>query len=739
MKKAITLAAVILSAVGAFADPRDWAKRISCEIQSAGESSLPNLEFIQGSTPLISADQFRNGKSLTVTNDVQAVMRFSSSLTNTYWVSVTNQSYYSNSYLIQMPSIGTNAVNWVYTILYYKDGAIYWTGSGRLDIKKSDVTGLALNWQPITDGWAAQIATHNASTASHADKVTTNRTITINGVTGQLSSNLTFTVTGGTGINEETATNISQAVIAPYTNSIATAWQNPPSATNWTWTSDGHEVTITGYLGNDINVIIPEFIDGLPVTKIGNDVFFDKQIVSVYGGIFIKEIGERAFAYDTITPTLSSINFPSVENIKTDGFGTCSSITNVTMPSLKNIGDRAFFGISATSIYLPNVTNISSSAFGGSSLTAVYFSKDAPSAGLNIYDIIPANQVTNYVTNPTATGWGTTFGGMPVVRMPVTSTEVNAGTVISITSTTTNLTALDGITLGGTKRTTWPEGGSSTPLAWTPITTGAGGTVLTANVTTARSVYSFSTDVAVTLTNDLSAITLNFTTNYDWQVWISMNTQAALSSIATNWDARIEWLGGTPDFSCTGLYKFAMSTACGTRIQARQIYPTVYPWEPALHAGTRNLLAATLSVGNVTMLNQTDTNATCYIVRNDFQKPVLFKFHTFYNGAEAWHATNRVYARVGLGANNVGAVYPTGFPTVAIGTNASTVVNYMYIPNLVWPYPTQGYGYTLHYYRTNGLSANQRVDLGEMQWTRTANELEQVAGTNKAAWATAYQ
>lgn len=167
------LALCLTVATIASADPRDWAKRIPCELQTAGVASLPTLELLQGSSPLIACDQYRSGKALTVTNDVQAVMRFSSSLTNTLWVSVTNQSYYSNSYLIQLPSLGTNAVNWVYTILYYKDGSIYWTGTGRLDIKATEVTGNALTWQAVigavtTNTVNSLIATHNTNLTAHA-------------------------------------------------------------------------------------------------------------------------------------------------------------------------------------------------------------------------------------------------------------------------------------------------------------------------------------------------------------------------------------------------------------------------------------------------------------------------------------------------------------------------------------------------------------------------------------------
>jgi hypothetical protein len=33
------------------------------------------------------------------------------------------------------------------------------------------------------------------------------------------------------------------------TNRLAMAWQNPAAATNWTWTSDGKQITLTSYSG----------------------------------------------------------------------------------------------------------------------------------------------------------------------------------------------------------------------------------------------------------------------------------------------------------------------------------------------------------------------------------------------------------------------------------------------------------------------------------------------------------
>lgn len=123
-----------------------------------------------------------------------------------------------------------------------------------------------------------------------------------------------------------------------------------------------------------------------------------------------------------------------------------------------------------------------------------------------------------------------------------------------------------------------PSNYVSAPLAWTPIVTGAGASVLTASVTTARSIYSFETAVPVTLTNDMSAVSLNGTTQIQWAVKIKYTDTNALSTV---WANVTDWVGlysSTPELTCTGEYEFAFWTIDGVKIYGRQVYPTPYPW-----------------------------------------------------------------------------------------------------------------------------------------------------------------
>ena len=137
-----------------------------------------------------------------------------------------------------------------------------------------------------------------------------------------------------------------------------------------TYTTTDGEVTIT-----DCNqaatgeLIIPDSIEGNPVTKIGNGAF--------------------------------------------EG---CASLTSITIPdSITSFGDSTFANCkSLTSITIPNgVTSIMSGVFYHcSSLTAVTFLGDAPK--IIAPDAFGPFPPTTIYRNPEAKGWGDTFGGRPV-------------------------------------------------------------------------------------------------------------------------------------------------------------------------------------------------------------------------------------------------------------------------------------------------------------------------------------
>ena len=165
------LAAVLAGTAHGTADQdRLWSTRIRCEVQTAGSQSLPDLTWQQGSTPLLSLDQYRSGKATTVTNDVTAIVTFGPSATSTYYVTATNYSYTGNGYLVRIPTVGTNTTDvtagWWYTAYFEVGGYRYWTGNGRLDIVETTSTADGLTWQAIT---TAAAVTNEAALRAAAD------------------------------------------------------------------------------------------------------------------------------------------------------------------------------------------------------------------------------------------------------------------------------------------------------------------------------------------------------------------------------------------------------------------------------------------------------------------------------------------------------------------------------------------------------------------------------------------
>ena len=145
----------------------------------------------------------------------------------------------------------------------------------------------------------------------------------------------------------------------------------PENIADWEWrVEDDGTITLTAYKGNDTIVIIPNYINGIPVKKIGgnskqcyegstvyNNSIWDISICH-WGGVGgytcyqstikevkisngIEEIGEECFNSSQV---LEKITLPS--SIKTLGkksFQTCENLTEITIPSsVQTVGSSIF-------------------------------------------------------------------------------------------------------------------------------------------------------------------------------------------------------------------------------------------------------------------------------------------------------------------------------------------------------------------------------------------------------------
>jgi hypothetical protein len=498
---------------GAPADDRNWATRVKCELQTAGGESLQTLTWQQGTTPLLSLDQYRSGKELSVTNaantNVTAILFIGASATNASYAVVTNYAVVNNGFLFKVPTVGTNtqgnAAGWWYAVYFEQAGSRYWTGNGRVDIVKTTSTADGLAWSAIvppvvitaSDATNAARAVVGASgTVWRAEWVAGDTAEAALRASGDVKgTNYTDAVAAGkmnTNSAHSSLSGIEGAgtlhISASDTNKIATAWQNPASSTNWTWTSDGTQITLTGYSG-PAAVVIPDTLDGLPVRIIGDYAFSGGTITSICDRVTITSVGEAAFinciALATVDlpfateikseafsgcwaltslalpqimtlghsaclecKSIVSVDFPAITSVGNYTFTGCTLLASVNIPRVKNVGISAFFlCASLGSINLDSSTNISNGAFSFcSNLVSVTFSGNAPSEDAQTY--LNATSVTNYVTSSTATGWGATWNDRPVVRLPVTSdlfTGSGAGlTNVPIAGVTGLQGALDG-------------------------------------------------------------------------------------------------------------------------------------------------------------------------------------------------------------------------------------------------------------------------------------------------------
>ena len=177
----------------------------------------------------------------------------------------------------------------------------------------------------------------------------------------------------------------------------------------FSYTTNAGAITITGFTGEGV-VIIPDVINGLPVTDIETNTSYEgTHNTSLTIPASVTSIGEEAFVQWSY---LTSVSIPgSLTYIGDDAFELaamtsvkigngvivignaafqdCYNLTNVTVPgSVTSIGDNAFGGCqNLVSISLSdNVTNIGAGAFGNAGLTSVTIPGSVTSIGNGAFE-----------------------------------------------------------------------------------------------------------------------------------------------------------------------------------------------------------------------------------------------------------------------------------------------------------------------------------------------------------------
>ena len=144
---------------------------------------------------------------------------------------------------------------------------------------------------------------------------------------------------------------------------------------DWEFQLLDNQVTITKYIGDDSEVVIPETIMGCPVTSFGyGDKVFgrNEKITSVEFKPKMKEF--PSYLCSELSNLEEVILSEGLESIGKGAFWHCGKLENINLPStLKIVGDSAFEECgSLTSVVLPEgIEEIHGQAFGWTGLTEI--------------------------------------------------------------------------------------------------------------------------------------------------------------------------------------------------------------------------------------------------------------------------------------------------------------------------------------------------------------------------------
>ena len=156
---------------------------------------------------------------------------------------------------------------------------------------------------------------------------------------------------------------------------------NAASEGDFSYSTDGTSVTITGYACPPGAAAIPNTIAGLPVTAIGSQAFAGcSNLTSITMPVTVTNIGAWAF-YACAGLTNATIG-SGVTSVDSHAFFECTALQAIAIPdSVANVWDTAFAACSnLTTISIGSgLTNLGPSSFGDCpSLSSVIVSQDNP-------------------------------------------------------------------------------------------------------------------------------------------------------------------------------------------------------------------------------------------------------------------------------------------------------------------------------------------------------------------------
>lgn len=175
---------------------------------------------------------------------------------------------------------------------------------------------------------------------------------------------------------------------------------------------------IKAYLGNETNITVPDIVNGITPTELGENIFKNSNIESIVLPDTVTTIGDNAF-YNS---NLKSITANGIQNLNKGSFYGCEQLAEINFPDLRYIGTESLFGCKLLTqdlelslvewvadqglagtyfktINLPECTKVGDSAFEGSDAQEIVLKK-ATSIGSTAFRNC-ANLETIYIPKST--------------------------------------------------------------------------------------------------------------------------------------------------------------------------------------------------------------------------------------------------------------------------------------------------------------------------------------------------
>lgn len=184
-------------------------------------------------------------------------------------------------------------------------------------------------------------------------------------------------------------------------------WGDASDGLNYEINNSNTGYVITSYAGNQVQVVIPDYINNLPVLEIGAYAFYENGTLDhVTLPNTLETISFAAFKNAT---RIESISFPaSLTTIASDAFSGATNLKNINLEStsLTSLGDNSFERTIISNAKLPEtITTIGARAFASNTLfkELTVYAVTPPYVYPNSFDSttlnkikVPSNSVTTY-------------------------------------------------------------------------------------------------------------------------------------------------------------------------------------------------------------------------------------------------------------------------------------------------------------------------------------------------------